>query len=178
MEPSTRTGPKLSELLPSSYASQFITVLIRAYMPILTSHFPKFTLLDEFRKYDALQKLRNNAFSVEAPEKLHLQSLLFSVAVESKRYKTEIAHLHAKIFALRTEYDELKEHVELSQSLLAPVRKLSDEILGEIFQRLRLRGDKSVPEYNVDRLVMSLHRSALRLDIPFLNSGPEPLLKP
>ncbi|THV06944.1 hypothetical protein K435DRAFT_571528, partial [Dendrothele bispora CBS 962.96] len=50
-----------------------------------------------------------------------------------KAYRAEILRLEAKIAMLSTKSDLLENHTEKIRSLLSPVRRLPNEVLGHIF---------------------------------------------
>ncbi|THV01388.1 hypothetical protein K435DRAFT_655326, partial [Dendrothele bispora CBS 962.96] len=62
--------------------------------------------------------------------------LIDRAGTELTAYQTEIASLRSRIALLTRKHDMMKSHIEKARSLLAPVRKLPNEILVEIFMLL------------------------------------------
>ncbi|KAK7472008.1 hypothetical protein VKT23_000115 [Stygiomarasmius scandens] len=66
----------------------------------------------------------------------HVWSEQIRVAEEDlRRYESEIACLKSRIAALTTEAGILKNSVGMARSMLSPVRRLPNEVLGRIFSR-------------------------------------------
>ncbi|THV01391.1 hypothetical protein K435DRAFT_401427 [Dendrothele bispora CBS 962.96] len=84
---------------------------------------------------DLDERLRSpNAFSTS--DNAQITELIDRAGTELTACQTEIASLRSRIALLTRKHDMMKLHIEKARSLLAPVRKLPNEILVEIFMLL------------------------------------------
>jgi hypothetical protein len=93
---------------------------------------PKSDNLCKLEEFDTLSKLRQG-YKVTDVEKETLHSLASGVEAEAKVVDTEIARLRGLIVELEHSRDSLLKAASRARSLVAPIRKLPPEILGEIF---------------------------------------------
>lgn len=98
----------------------------------------KFSSLQDFRRYDVRQKLHSNWHPIVPGERSELSRLLFSAEEDLEKYDVEIARLHARIYSLKNDQTELKEHVRLSKSFLSPMRRIPRDVWVEVFTQLNV----------------------------------------
>jgi len=70
-----------------------------------------------------------------AEQRLLISEYLTAAGRDLEEYKAEACRLQALVDAVTAKADQLKRHMHMKQSLLAPVRKLPDELLALIFER-------------------------------------------
>jgi hypothetical protein len=88
--------------------------------------------LRKIKEFDTLSKLRQG-YRVTDVEKETLHNLTSGAEAEAKLIDTEISRLRALILELENSRDLLLNTACQARSLIAPIRKLPPEILGEIF---------------------------------------------
>jgi len=88
--------------------------------------------LQKLRDLDLITHLRNND-TLSQPSG-SLSALLVAAAYDMKLYDAEISSLHVRIDQPNREKRALQKQVVIGQSLSAPIRRLPNEILAEIFQ--------------------------------------------
>jgi hypothetical protein len=88
--------------------------------------------LHKLEEFDIISKLRRG-YKVTDIEKESLLTLASSAEAEAMSIDTEIARLRALLLELEHSRDSLWKAANQARSLIAPIRKLPPEILGEIF---------------------------------------------
>lgn len=93
---------------------------------------PAFTALTKLKECKLLSTTRFNLAPC-ASERTELNELVAHAEKEFVKYGETIGRLQDLIVALENEKENLKEQVRLAKSLMAPIRKIPPEILGQIF---------------------------------------------
>jgi hypothetical protein len=111
--------------------------------------------LKNLRKFDPLTKLRQSHIPT-ASERDELHSLLRDAERDIGRIDDEVARLHGLISSLENGKEELYDAMCLSQSLLSPIRRISDDVLSEIL--LRSNTQITITDQHVKIPVISLSK--------------------
>ncbi|THV01389.1 hypothetical protein K435DRAFT_853807 [Dendrothele bispora CBS 962.96] len=83
-----------------------------------------------------LDKRLRSPKACSTSDNAQITELIDRAGTELTACQTEIASLHSRIAALTRKYDMMRLRIEKARSLLAPVRKIPNEILVEIFMLL------------------------------------------
>ncbi|KAJ7583477.1 hypothetical protein C8J56DRAFT_210641 [Mycena floridula] len=92
-----------------------------------------FIALSKFRQLHLFDRLRIDRHPSTA-ETNQLMQITSEAQCEILAYDREICKLNEALLRLEQDKRELKSHIEMSQSLLSPIRRLPPEILSEIFR--------------------------------------------
>ncbi|THV06945.1 hypothetical protein K435DRAFT_644376, partial [Dendrothele bispora CBS 962.96] len=81
---------------------------------------------------DIQNRLRTD-FNPSASQLSDIKEMIRCAEDDLKAYRAEILRLESKIVLLSTKSDLLEKHTEKIRSLLSPVRRIPNEVLGNIF---------------------------------------------
>ena len=93
---------------------------------------PAFTALAKLTECKLVSRLRSNRIPI-APERVELTELVSHAEKEILRYDQAIARLQKLIACLENDRERLKDEIKIAKSLLAPIRKLTPDILRQVF---------------------------------------------
>ncbi|THU96663.1 hypothetical protein K435DRAFT_664009, partial [Dendrothele bispora CBS 962.96] len=82
---------------------------------------------------DDIQNRLRTDFNPSASQLYELKEMIRCAEDDLKAYRAEILRLESKIMVLSTKSDLLEKHTEKLRSLVSPMRRLPNEVLGHIF---------------------------------------------
>ncbi|THV06939.1 hypothetical protein K435DRAFT_644221, partial [Dendrothele bispora CBS 962.96] len=82
---------------------------------------------------DIQNRLRTDFNPSDASQLSEIKEMIRCAEDDLKAYRAEILRLESKVMVLSTKSDMLKKHTEKIRSLLSPVHRVPNEVLGHIF---------------------------------------------